>query len=141
MVYLDEVAGVDYGFYQDGIAPNYLGGILELDKSINWGTLDLSAAGPTDNLDVTDVNTVFINTADNNVTLGGTVGGVDGQILCVVIHNATNNTTIENEEGTGNQDFVLHAGADETLIAEYGGWVFINHGGTHWHDASHAKHV
>jgi hypothetical protein len=141
MVYLDEVAGVDYGFYQNGIAHNYLGGILELDKSINWGTLALSAVGPTDDLDVTDVNTVFVDTGSNNVTLGGTVGGVNGQILLVLVHDPTNNFIIEDHEGTGNQDFYLHAGADEQMTGEYGGWIFINMAGNHWHDASHAKHV
>jgi len=110
-------------------------------QKIASGTLTLAAAGPTDNLDVSGVNTIFIDTSGNNVILGGTVGGVDGQILVVVVHDATNDTTIEDNEGTGNQDFVLHAGADETLTAEYGGWVFVNEGGTHWHDASHAKHV
>ena len=109
--------------------------------AISSATLTLSAAGPTDNLDVSGVNAVFINTVDNNVTLGGTVGGVDGQMLFIVVDDATNNFTIENEEGTGNQDFVLHAGADETMTAEHGGWIFVNHGGAHWHDASHAKHV
>ena len=109
--------------------------------AISSATLTLSAAGPTDNLDVSGVNAVFINTADNNVTLGGTVGGVDGQVLYIAVHDATNNFTIENVEGTGNQDFYLHAGADETMTAEHGGWVFINMGGDHWHDASHAKHV
>ena len=109
--------------------------------AISSATLTLSAAGPTDNLDVSGVNAVFINTADNNVTLGGTVGGVDGQVLYIAVHDATNNFTIENVEGTGNQDFYLHAGADETMTAEHGGWVFVNMGGDHWHDCSHAKHV
>ena len=109
--------------------------------AINSGTLDLSAAGPTDDLDVTGVNTIFINTSGNNVTLGGTVGGVNGQVLNIVVHDATNNFTIEHNEGTGNQDFILHAGADEVMTGEYGGWVFVNDGGGHWHDCSHAKHV
>ena len=87
------------------------------------------------------VNTVFVDTSGGNVIVGGTVGGVDGQVLNVVVHDKTGNTTVENEEGTGNQDFFMHAGADEVLTAEYGGWVFINDGGAHWHDASHAKHV
>ena len=115
--------------------------LLQHSGAIASATLDLSAAGPTDNLDVSGVNTVFVDTSGNNVTLGGTVGGVDGQILCVLVHDATNNFTIEHNEGTGNQDFILHAGADEVMTAEYGGWVFVNDGGDHWHDASHAKHV
>ena len=116
-------------------------GSLDVTTRISSGTTTLSAAGPTDDLDVSGVNTVFVDTSGGNVTLGGTVGGVDGQILCIVVHDATNNFTIEDNEGGGNQDFVLHAGADETMTAEHGGWVFINEGGNHWHDCSHAKHV
>ena len=114
---------------------------VHFEEKTAFNTLTLAAAGPTDNLDVSGVNVVFIDTSGNNVILGGTVGGVDGQVLIVVVHDATNNTTIEDQEGTGNQDFYLHAGADETLTAEYGGWTFVNEDGTHWHDASHAKHV
>jgi len=61
--------------------------------------------------------------------------------LNIIVHDATNNFTMEHNEGTGNQDFVLHAGADEVMTAEYGGWTFVNHNGAHWHDCSHAKHV
>jgi len=110
-------------------------------RIIGETTLRLSAAGPTDDLDVTGISTVFIDTSSNNVILGGTIGGTNGQVLRVVVHDKTNNATIENEEGSGNQDFFLHAGADEILTGEYGGWVFVNDGGDHWHDASHAKHV
>lgn len=104
-------------------------------------TLTLSVVGPTDNLDVSGVNTVFIDTGSNHVTLGGTIGGVDGQILNIVVHDKTNNFTLEHEEGTGNQDFLLHVGADEVMTAEYGGWTFVNMNGNHWHDCSHARHV
>ncbi|MBA7515243.1 hypothetical protein ES705_07282 [subsurface metagenome] len=114
---------------------------LEVAGAISSAVLILSAAGPTDNLDVSGVNTVFIDTSSNDVTLGGTVGGVDGQILAIVVHDSTNNFAIEDREGTGNQDFYLHAEIDEVMIGEPGGWVFVNHGGAHWHDASHAKHV
>jgi len=47
---------------------------------------------------------------------------------------------LEHNEGTGNQDIFLHAGADETLNGEYGGWVLVCNG-THWYDTSHSKHV
>ncbi|GAJ02290.1 unnamed protein product, partial [marine sediment metagenome] len=41
---------------------------------------------------------------------------------------------------TGNQDIFLHAGADETLTGEYGGWSLMCNG-SHWFDVSHSKHV
>ena len=101
--------------------------------SIASGTLTQTATGPTDNLDVSGVNTVFINTASNNVTIGGFVGGVDGQVLHVVVVNATNNAILEHAEGTGNQDIYLWQGSDETLTAGYGGWTLVCNG-THWYD-------
>lgn len=110
------------------------------DGAINSATLDLSVAGPTDDLNITGVNTVFINTSGNNVTIGGFVGGVNGQELRVVVIDASNNTILEHAEGTGNQDIYLHAGADEILDAHYGGWNLVCNG-THWYDESHAKHV
>ncbi len=106
--------------------------------AISSGTLTLSVTGPTDNLDVAGVNTVFINTADNNVTLGGAVNGVNGQFLHIVLINAANNFTIEDAEGV-NQSFYLHAGADEVLNAEFGGWTFVCDG-TDWHEVGHEKH-
>lgn len=113
---------------------------LNVSGAIQSSTTTLTAAGPTDNLDVSGVNTVFIDTSGNDVTLGGTTGGVDGQVLYVVVHDATNDMTVEHNEGV-NQSFILHAGADETMTSEYGGWVFVCEGGDHWHDCSHAKHV
>jgi hypothetical protein len=135
----------------DGLGGSYFAGSmgigkvatckLDVDGAIASATLTLTAAGPTDNLDVSGVNTIIIDTNANNVILGGTVGGVAGQLLAVVIHDSTNDTTIEHAEGTGNQDFYLHKGADETLNSEFGGWMFVNMGGNHWHDCSHAQHV
>ena len=131
-----------YGAFSATVASQFvtINGNLNVKHAINSGTITITA-GTYDNLDVSGVNTVFVDTSGGNVIVGGTIGGVDGQVLNVVVHDKTGNTTVENEEGTGNQDFFLHAGADEVLTAEYGGWVFINDGGAHWHDASHAKHV
>lgn len=111
------------------------GGVLA-QNSVKFGV-----AGPTDDLDVSGINVLFIDTSANNVILGGTSGGVDGQVLHIIVHDKTRNFTIENEEPGATQKFFLHAGSDETLTAEYGGWTFICDGGEHWHDASHAKHV
>jgi len=71
---------------------------LQVAGAISSATLKLSAEGPTDDLDVSGVNAVFVDTSSNNVTLGGTVGGVDGQTLNIAVDDATNNFTIENEE-------------------------------------------
>ena len=112
---------------------------LTLTGAMSSGTLTLTA-GTYNNLNVAGVNTLFIDTSGGNVILQGTRNGVNGQQLNIVVDDATNNTTIENENGV-NQEFFMHAEGDETMTAEHGGWVFVNHGGAHWHDCSHAKHV
>lgn len=114
---------------------------LDVVKRISSGTLTFAVVGPTDNLDVSGVNTVFIDADSNHVTIGGLVGGVDGQILRIVRCCASAfNVTLEHAEGGGNQDILLHAGADETLFTEYGGWVLVCNG-VDWFDVSHAKHT
>lgn len=114
---------------------------LLVSGAISSGTLTHSAAGPTDDLNVSGVNTVFIDCSLNDVTIGAFVGGVNGQVLHVVrLCAAVNDATLEHDEGTGNQNIFLHAGADETLTGEYGGWTLICNGSS-WYDISHAKHV
>ncbi|MCK5615813.1 hypothetical protein KAR91_78845 [Candidatus Pacearchaeota archaeon] len=116
-------------------------GNLGVNGSINSGTSTFSTVGPTDNVDVSGINTLFVDTSSNSVTIGGFAGGVDGQVLYVTRTSNVNNVIIEHNETGATQKIFLHAGADETLGAEYGGWVFICHDGIDWHDCSHAKHV
>ncbi|GAJ04519.1 unnamed protein product, partial [marine sediment metagenome] len=90
------------------------------------GTKTHSAEGPTDNVDVADIGILFIDCSANNVTIGGFTGGIKGQHLHVVrLCAAVNDVTLEHNEGTGNQDILLHAGDDETLTGEYGGWTLV----------------
>jgi len=104
-------------------------------------TLITSLAGPTDDLDVTGINTVFIDCAANDVTIGGFVGGVNGQGLRIAkLCAAAFTVKLEHLEGGGYQDIYLHKGADESLNTEYGGWELVCNG-TNWYDVSHAKHV
>jgi len=96
---------------------------------------------PQDDVDVTNVNILFLDCSVNAIVIGGLVGGINGQVLHVArLCAAANNATIEHNEGGGNQDILLHAGADETLFTEYGGWTLACNG-TNWYDISHAKHV
>lgn len=105
------------------------------------GTKTHAAIGPTDNVDVADIGILFIDCSANNVIIGGFVGGINGQHLHVVrLCAAVNDATLEHNEGTGNQDIFLHAGGDETLTGEYGGWTLACNGSS-WFDVSHAKHV
>lgn len=110
-------------------------------QSLATGTLTHSALGPTDDLDVSSVNTVFIDCSLNDVTIGAFLGGVNGQVLQIVkLCAAVNNVTLEHNEGTLNQNIFLHAGLDETLTGEYGGWTLVCNG-SDWYDISHSKHV
>ncbi len=114
---------------------------LEVAGAISSATSIFAAVGPTDDIDVSGVNTLFINSAGNNVTIGGFAGGVDGQVIRVVRISALNDVTIEHNEGGATQPILLHRGADETIDAHFGGWEFVCHEGVDWHDVSHAKYV
>lgn len=124
-----------------GIGKNNPAAKLDVVGAITSATSTFSTAGPTDNIDVSGINTLFVDSTSNNVIIGGFAGGVDGQVLYVVRVSAANDVTIEHNEGGATQPILLHAGADETLDAHFGGWTFVCHAGTDWHDASHAKHV
>jgi hypothetical protein len=100
-------------------------------------TATASATGPTDNFNVAGVNVVLIDTSSNNVTIGGFVGGVAGQVLYVVRTSTTNSATLEYNEGTGNQDIFLKSEVDETLDV-YGGWVLVCNG-TNWYECVNNK--
>lgn len=96
---------------------------------------------PQDDVDVSNVNILFLDCAANDVVIGGFVGGINGQVLNIArLCAAVNDATLEHNEGTGNQDIFLHKGADETLTGEYGGWTLACDG-SNWYDVSHAKHV
>ena len=103
------------------------------------GATTITAAN-NDAVDVTNISHIRIDTSGNNVALGGTVNAIVDQVLHVSVSDATNDATMENNEGTGNQDFQTHKNADETLDSEFGGWTFI-FDGTTWLDISHAQHV
>jgi len=101
-----------------------------LDGSISFNSMIVNTAGPTDNVTMDGVNIVWIDTSSANVTIGGGINGTAGQIANFIISDATNNTTIEHEEGA-NQDFHLSSGSDETISSSYGGWTF-GCNGTDW---------
>lgn len=96
---------------------------------------------PQDDVDVSNVNILFLDCAANDIVIGGFVGGVNGQVLHIArLCAAVNDCTLEHNEGTANQNIFLHVGQDETLTGEYGGWCLVCDG-TSWYDISHAKHV
>lgn len=105
------------------------------------GTKTHSALGPTDNVDVADVGILFIDCSANNVTVGGFTGGINGQTVHIAkTCTAAQDVTLEHNEAHAFQKLFLHAGIDETLRGEYGGWTLVCDG-SNWFDISHAKHV
>jgi len=112
-------------FLRAGIDPQ--GTSLSLNKAMNYNTSTITVAGPTDDLDVSGVNVVKIDTSSNAPTIGGVTGSVDGQVIQFVITDSTANATIEHSESTGNQDFYTNSGSDDTLTG-YGGWTFVSDG-------------
>lgn len=96
---------------------------------------------PQDDVDISNVNILFLDCSATDIVIGAFVGGVNGQVLHVArLCAAANDATLEHNEGTANQNIFLHAGGDETLTGEYGGWNLACDG-TSWYDVSHAKHV
>lgn len=92
-------------------------------------------------VDVSNVNVLFLNCVANDITIGGFIGGVNGQVLNIAkICPAANDTTLKHADVAGTQKLYLHRGADETLTGEFGGWILVCDG-SNWYDASHAKHV
>ena len=131
-----------YGVFAAAVADQSLtvNGKLNVNGSINSNTLTITASA--DDTDVSGVNTLFVNTTSGDVTLGGLVGGVDGQKLAVVKIVAVNDLILEHEEGIGGttDDFFMHQLGDEIIDA--GGVMIVYNGTTEkWYDVSHAKHV
>ncbi len=94
-----------------------------------------------DAVDISNVNVLFLDCSANDVVIAGFVNGVNGQVLHVArLCAAANDGTLKHNINTGNQRILLHAGGDETLTGEYGGWNLACNG-TNWYDVSHAKHV
>ena len=94
-----------------------------------------------DDVDVSNVNVLFLDCTANDITIGGFIGGVNGQVLHIAkICAAANDVTMKHIAASGNQDMYLHRGLDETLTGEYGGWILACNG-SNWYDISHAKHV
>lgn len=94
-----------------------------------------------DDVDVSNVNIIFVDCSANDITISGFVGGVNGQRLFLArLCASLNDIKLLHNSVASTQRIFLHRGADETLTGEYGGWVLVCDG-TNWFDTSHAKHV
>ena len=103
---------------------------LEVNGALRGGVITVSSAGPTDNVDVSGANVVFLDTSSNNVTIGGFTGGVQGQEILLYKATSSNDAVLEHNEGHGNQNIYLLSNGDET-VSNYGGWNLVC-SGVHW---------
>ena len=109
------------GLVQEG------GGGLAVKTRMTMGHVDVSATGPS-SPNVTQAGIVFADTSSNNVTLGGLVGGIKGQVVHIVKTSASNNLVLENSEGDA-QNFLL---AGDTTMNSVPGMFTCIYDGTNW---------
>jgi len=109
---------------------------LTINGAVSTATLTVTESA--DEIDVSEVNVVFINITEN-IILGGLTGGVDGQVLEAVYKgNYTKTVTFLHKEGVADQDFYMHTEADETFD---GGGITFTCDGSNWYDGGHGRHV
>lgn len=110
---------------------------LEFDKTQDYcscilAKTTISVAGPTNDVDISGINVLFMDTSSNDVTVGGFIGGVEGQVLFAVKTNSANSAKLENNENGNTQKIFLCSGFDDT-ISNYGGWILYCNG-SHWYE-------
>lgn len=108
---------------------------LDVQGAICSNTATITSS--TTNLNVSGINTLFVNPSADTIITGFT-GGVDGQVLHVCAKNISYDITMVYNSGT--QKVFLHAGVSEELTEEYGGWTLVCDG-SNWYDTEHSKHV
>jgi len=143
----------------DKVTLEYLGPSVDLSITWNkqwepWGpivsteippvyTTRTFSTGPAqqDDVDVSNVNVLFIDCSGNAITISGFIGGVNGQRLYIArLCASANGITLMHNAGASVQEILLHRGLNEILLGEFGGWILVCNG-TDWFDCSHAKHV
>jgi hypothetical protein len=83
------------------------------------------------NLDVTGVNSVGINTIGGSITLNGFTGGVTGQILHVFKANASNTLTINHRSASGDEQILTPDDSSAITLSNLGG-VTLVYNGSSW---------
>lgn len=90
-------------------------GVLEVCGGFRTATVAASA----DDVDVANSVVLVCNTSGGSITIGGFLNGAIGAVLHLY-NSSTNDITLEDDEGTGNQDIKTNTGADVTITAEGG---------------------
>ena len=83
-----------------------------------------------DDLDVSGLSMIFLDSSSYAITIGGFDGGVGGQQLFLSVKDATETITIENDETSGEQEILLDGGGDVTLNVNEG--IHLVCDGTNW---------
>jgi hypothetical protein len=105
------------------------GGTMNIPNgSIISKQLDVSSSQT--NLDVSNCNSLDVNTSSGDVTISGLTGGVAGHILTLTKATLANNFIIEHNEGDGDQNIFTRDTTDITLSG-YGGIILVCNG-NHW---------
>lgn len=98
------------------------------------GFLLVTAAGPTDDLDVSHNGQLILikaDTSSNSITLGGTTGADPNDRILLYKSAGANSLIVEHDENGGNQDFLLAGEADLALTGQYQ-WLQFYFDGTNW---------
>jgi len=132
------LANIDSNGNMDLVGDMTVGQSLSVSGAISSATLAITTANDGDSIDVSGVNTLFVDGTGGDITISGFVNGVNGQYLAVVRINTTNDMLVEHDN-SAQQDIMLHVGANVT-ITDFGGFYLVCNG-TDWFDVSHAKHV
>ncbi|MBA7690533.1 hypothetical protein ES703_99062 [subsurface metagenome] len=89
---------------------------------------------------VSKINIIWLDCSGGDIVIRRFVNGVDGQRLFIArLDECPNDTVIVHQGAPPGQLINLHAGFDETLTNEFGGWTLLCNG-SEWFDLSHAWH-
>lgn len=99
-----------------------LGQIKNVTPTINIKTITVTASSDAVSVSVL-TRVIFVDTNSATVVIGGLNGGQDGQVIRIAVIDATNNTTLEHNEAAGTEKIFLNGSADDTITADFGGWV------------------
>lgn len=96
------------------------GGVTDLNvQAVRYSSDITVITASADNVDVSGCSVLNCDTNGGHITIGGFIGGKDGQMLHI-FNSDTNNVILEDDEGTGNQDIKSNTAADITITAEGG---------------------
>lgn len=99
-----------------------------INGSITSKQLDVTTSQT--NLNVSNCNSIEVNTTSGDVTISGLTSGSGGQILAIIKSTLANNLIIEHNEGDGDQNIYTRDTTDISLSG-YGGVILICNG-NHW---------